>query len=222
MKICPKCNIEHNKSGNFCSRKCANSRNFSENSNKKRSESNKKAIASFTSEKIKCISAKRIDSYRKTKPQKFCICGKVVHNANKHGMCWDCYIQSDAASTSCGHHYKNYKRLQVIDSNGQEMTLMSSMEIKFYNYLIENSIKWCKPQSLRYIDNIGTHRWYKPDFYLIDTQQFIEIKGYWWNNDKVKMQWVIEQNSIAKIKIIMKNDLEEIIRGKSIGADPTL
>ncbi len=30
MKNCPKCNTEHNKSGKFCSRKCANSRTWSD------------------------------------------------------------------------------------------------------------------------------------------------------------------------------------------------
>jgi hypothetical protein len=219
MKICPKCNAEHSKPGMFCSRTCANSRSFTADTNKKRSESNKKAIALLTEEQSKSILAKRITSYRKTKPQKFCICGKVVHPANKHGMCWDCYIQSDVAADARGHHYKNYARLRVIDSNGNDMMLMSSMEIEFYNYLIANDIKWSKPSSLRYKDNIGRVHWYKPDFYLIDTQEIIEIKGHWWNNDKVKMQWVIEQNPAVKIKIIMKNDLKEIVGGKSIGAD---
>ena len=106
-----------------------------------------------------------------------------------------------------------------VDSNGEEALLMSSMEIEYYNYLVANSINWSKPKSLRYVDNIGKLHWYKPDFYLIDTQEIIEIKGHWWNNDKIKMQWVIEQNPTAKIKIIMKNDLKEIVGGKSIGAD---
>jgi len=42
MKICPKCTSEHKMSGVYCSRKCANSRKFSENSKKKKSEANKK------------------------------------------------------------------------------------------------------------------------------------------------------------------------------------
>jgi hypothetical protein len=37
MKICPKCNTEHNKGGIFCSRKCANSRVFSDESKRKKS-----------------------------------------------------------------------------------------------------------------------------------------------------------------------------------------
>ena len=30
MKICPKCNSEHDKPGTYCSRTCANSRVFSD------------------------------------------------------------------------------------------------------------------------------------------------------------------------------------------------
>ncbi|NJO63606.1 MAG: HNH endonuclease [Richelia sp. RM2_1_2] len=41
MKQCPKCNTEHNKLGIFCSRSCANSRIWSEEDKKKKSEANK-------------------------------------------------------------------------------------------------------------------------------------------------------------------------------------
>lgn len=37
MKQCPKCGVEHNKSGTFCSRSCANSRVFSDSAKHKKS-----------------------------------------------------------------------------------------------------------------------------------------------------------------------------------------
>ena len=37
MKECPKCLILHNNSGKFCSRKCSNSRVWSEDDNRKKS-----------------------------------------------------------------------------------------------------------------------------------------------------------------------------------------
>lgn len=49
-KICPKCGIEHNKSGVFCSRSCANSRKFSKEARKKKSVSNKKFWDSLSEE----------------------------------------------------------------------------------------------------------------------------------------------------------------------------
>jgi len=42
MKICPKCSKEHDKSGTFCCRSCANSRTWNEKDKKKKSISAKK------------------------------------------------------------------------------------------------------------------------------------------------------------------------------------
>lgn len=84
-------------------------------------------------------------TYRKTIPENTCKTCNVSLKKNKHGMCWDCYVQSDMFTLARGHHYKNYKKITVIDSNGESVLLMSSMEIKYYNYLTENLIKWVKP-----------------------------------------------------------------------------
>ena len=45
MKPCPKCDTLHDKSGTFCSRSCANSRTWTEEDKKKKSESVKKYFA---------------------------------------------------------------------------------------------------------------------------------------------------------------------------------
>ncbi len=47
-KVCPKCNSEHHKNGTFCSRKCANSRTFSEESKIKKSLASKKHYQSLS------------------------------------------------------------------------------------------------------------------------------------------------------------------------------
>jgi hypothetical protein len=216
MKNCPKCNTEFDPgkwNKNFCSRKCSNSRTFSEETNLKRSISNKKAIENISKEELAKIVEKRLETYRKTKPANLCSCGTKIPRKNKHSMCWECYIKSDVSLEARGHHYKNYQRLSVVDSFGNNVRLMSSMEIRYYKYLTKNSIVWKKPNSVKYIDNTGKSHWYKPDFYLVDSDETIEIKGHWWNNDKIKMQWVIEQNPNLQIKIIMKKDLLELDRG---------
>jgi len=46
MKICPKCNNEHNKNGIYCSRSCANSRTWSEQ------DKQKKSTSALNSEKV--------------------------------------------------------------------------------------------------------------------------------------------------------------------------
>ena len=50
MKVCPKCETTHNKFGKFCSRSCANSREFTKESKEKKSISNKKFYASMSEE----------------------------------------------------------------------------------------------------------------------------------------------------------------------------
>jgi hypothetical protein len=53
MKICPKCDTEHDKSGTYCSRSCANSRSFTKESRDKKSDANKKYWSSLTPEQVK-------------------------------------------------------------------------------------------------------------------------------------------------------------------------
>jgi hypothetical protein len=48
MKQCPKCNAVHNMNGTYCSRACSNSRTFSIETRKKKSESNLKFYAQLT------------------------------------------------------------------------------------------------------------------------------------------------------------------------------
>ena len=44
MKVCPKCNTEHEKSGKYCCRSCANSRVFSDSALEKKRNKSKSAI----------------------------------------------------------------------------------------------------------------------------------------------------------------------------------
>lgn len=50
LKVCPKCKQEHEAKGTYCSRKCANSRTFTEESRAKTSSSMKKYLSSLTEE----------------------------------------------------------------------------------------------------------------------------------------------------------------------------
>lgn len=60
IKQCPKCNSSHKKKGIFCSRSCANSRKWSEETIKKRSASMKKVWARKTKEEKQEIINKRV------------------------------------------------------------------------------------------------------------------------------------------------------------------
>lgn len=85
--------------------------------------------------------------------------------------------------------------------------------------LTEKSIQWIKPttanHSFRYEMN-GKIRTYTPDFYLNEQNLYLEVKGYWWGNDKEKMQRVLEQNPNTKIVVIEKGEYERILNGELV------
>ena len=63
MKKCPKCNIDHNMNGMFCSRKCSNSRTFSPESIEKKRISNLKYWNSLSEKEQKAIYADNRSKY---------------------------------------------------------------------------------------------------------------------------------------------------------------
>ena len=67
MKECPKCNVLHEKLGLFCSRSCANSRQWSEETNNKRSQLLKGRVSKKTTSNID----KWRESLRKTRLEKY-------------------------------------------------------------------------------------------------------------------------------------------------------
>lgn len=212
MKKCPKCNVDHEKPGIFCSRKCANSRIATDESNQKRSVALKETQWSDArKQKLSHSMAKVHAEKGRGKTFSKCLhCTKLINTHNKYGMCRDCFIQSDVSLEVRGHHYKKYKRQRVKDSLGNEILLMSSLEIRYFEYLTKHNLIWKKPQCIKYVDGDGKHRWYRPDFHLVDTDEIIEIKGHWWNNDKNKMQFVYNQHPDLKIKVLMKTDLDNL------------
>lgn len=84
-----------------------------------------------------------------------------------------------------------------------------TFEFKFCLWLENKNIKFdchknIKP--IKYIkDNVELN--YYPDFYLNDFKTFIEIKGFFYENDKVKMELVKKCNPNLKIRIFNEKKL---------------
>ena len=74
---------------------------------------------------------------------------------------------------------------------------------KYLNdYLDENNIKWKKPiETFEYNWNGKLHK-YLPDFYLIDTDEYVEIKGIETKRDIAK--W---SQFPKKLKVLKRKDL---------------
>lgn len=55
-----------------------------------------------------------------------------------------------------------------------------------------------------------------PDLFLKEYDVYLEIKGYWWGDDKRKMDAVKQQHPEKKIVIIEKNEYNRIMQGELV------
>jgi hypothetical protein len=101
----------------------------------------------------------------------------------------------------------------------ENINVQGTWELAYANYLNKNSIPWLKDRiicKIKYMLDDIKERTYYPDFYLPNTNEFIEIKGYMWKSvdgridDERKFQLIKNSNPDMKISILMKNDLKSI------------
>lgn len=83
--------------------------------------------------------------------------------------------------------------------------VQGTYELFFAQKLEEQCVKWERIKTNNHIfkyilDN--KIKSYTPDFYLPDLNLYIEIKGYWWGNDKNKMLALKEQHKDKNVIIL--------------------
>ena len=97
---------------------------------------------------------------------------------------------------------------------GNKIWMRSFWEIQVANYLDENDYKWIyesNPFPVEYFYNnenkVGT---YCPDFYLVDNEEYWEIKGYWREDAREKFIAFKEQYPLIEIKVLEKAELTKM------------
>lgn len=201
MKICPKCGVEHNKQGLYCSRSCANSRVWREE------DKLKKSISAKNSEKVNNANSKLRD-YKKERPitivTSICLrCGKEIfhrswENKKYHKECW----------IKCSGGYRENSTIKHRSIyNGYQMD--SGAEKVFAMLLDKNNIKWIKnsTQHFEYTNKKGSKSKYYPDFYLPELNQWVEIKGKFYADKDENLQ--LKLNAVSNIKIIYSRELSK-------------
>jgi len=84
--------------------------------------------------------------------------------------------------------------------------MRSSYEIAYAKYLDKQGIKWqYEPKTF----DLG-YTTYTPDFYLLDNKEYIEIKGWFREKDKIKMNNFKIDYPKEKITILMQEDLKQV------------
>jgi hypothetical protein len=83
--------------------------------------------------------------------------------------------------------------------------LRSSYELRYAMWLDRNLIKWKQPMESFEYEYDGRVRRYYPDFYLIETNEYIELKGFKTKQDEAK--WKAFPN---KLRILYGKDIEKL------------
>lgn len=122
----------------------------------------------------------------------------------------------EALSKAAGSNKNGYKTKYYTvfcDYLNKEINVQGTYELKYALYLNDHKIKWTRGKNINIQYQLNKEdiiRNYYPDFYLIDTQEYIETKGYFYPDDIIKMEVVKNQNPDKKIKILFYEDLKNI------------
>ena len=128
-----------------------------------------------------------------------------IRNANESTETKAARIKTINARVKQGTWHTSLSRRLHVSYNGVD--LHGSWELKYAQWLDKNGIRWerCK-RSFSYMYASKMRR-YTPDFYLTDTDEFIEIKGF--TTDKDLAKWQQFPDSL-KLTVLTKKELQDL------------
>ena len=114
------------------------------------------------------------------------------------------------ASAKNAGGFKDVGWYEVQNINNKKFIVRGLWQYNVALKLNELNILWIKNQYLNYfIDDIK--KTYNPDFYLPDLDEYIEVKGYFSEKDKIKMDAVLDQNPDVKIRFMQNQAYSNFI-----------
>ena len=100
------------------------------------------------------------------------------------------------------------KKIKYNSSIAGDVLLDGTWELKTAIYFDTNKINWRRNKKrFEYIDNNNKKRTYCPDFYLIDDEKYIEIKGYQTELDIIKWNQFSEKLEIWNRKKLIEKKI---------------
>ncbi len=105
--------------------------------------------------------------------------------------------------------FLNVKYYKISNTASVQYSVRGTWELRVAEWLNSRGCIWERKKYLGYTDLAGVHRTYVPDFYLPDSDEYWEIKGYFSEKDKTKLKLVEEQNKL-KIKVLQLQDLKNL------------
>ena len=118
---------------------------------------------------------------------------------------------SDKVKNGTWHYSFSRVRSHVFNSKfAGEVSLMGMWEYKYAEYLDANNINWRRPAEkfpYKFSGLKSGSGYYTPDFYLIDENVYIEVKGYETSKDRAKWEYFPKH---LKHRVLRKKDLESL------------
>ena len=121
-------------------------------------------------------------------------------------------IRSKFLEEKGGGGFKHIDWYEVENINGKLFNTRGTWERDTAKLLNENDILWKRKIHFEYDKGEEKEkiRTYTPDFYIPEKDFYLEIKGYFSDEDKRKIKLVREQNNI-ELKVIQAKSKEEIL-----------
>lgn len=153
-------------------------------------------------------------------------CGRKINRQSKRcGTCED--IHHSGLLKGKHHTKKTIKKMSGKNNSNygkvpkhgkgahyKQSYMRSSWEIKYAKHCIKNHIKYrYEPKAFEITykyEGIKKEGTYRPDFYLPETNTYIEIKGWWWSKTKAKFDGFKRKYKDIKIKVLTKPELQKI------------
>lgn len=95
-------------------------------------------------------------------------------------------------------------------ADGKTIRLQGSYEVRFASVLDKAGIKWLAHREfppIDYIDGNGKNRKYYPDFFMPETNIYVETKGWMRDEAAAKMKICMSQNPDKVIVILFSRDI---------------
>lgn len=210
-KTCPKCQTQHDKTGIFCSRTCANSRGPRTEDFKIKVSSKLKGKNFQTEESIRKGIITKGQTPVFDKPNTTCkVCDKNTNTKHRKTCSSECYTKlirlQSQQHPKCGGQ-KHTHRSKIVNLNNEVFVSESSYEVDLSQILNDLGIHWIRPSFFWYKDDKNASRRYYPDFYLSELDIYLDPKNdYLIKTDIDKIMKASEQNGIYVI-VIGKNHI---------------
>jgi hypothetical protein len=198
MKKCLICQNDTINNRNFCSKECLDKFRYN-----KKLEKYKGLDIIFVQHKSKNGKTQNVVKIKHNCP----ICGKDKGYGFISALKRNCNTCSSKLieNREISHNFYG-QRKRIIHSSNEYIT-RSTFESFFIEHLIRNNINFLyESKTFKFKDNST----YLPDFYLLDTDEYIELKGLMREKDKNKIDKFKEEFPDKKLKVLLKSDLEKL------------